>query len=60
VLLPALVTKAVGRHRDRAGTADTPPGTNRAPANPSATTTRAPRNRNAFAALSLPVTGDTA
>ncbi len=47
VPLPSLVTKAVGRHRDRAGTADTPSGTTptSAPANPNTTTRRTDRNR---------------
>src|SRR5262249_43682104 len=42
---PLLVTKAVGRHRERAATADTPPGNapTSAPATPSPTTPRTQR-----------------
>jgi hypothetical protein len=60
VPLPALVTKAVARHRARAGTADTPLGTTptSAPANPS---TKAPRShRKRRIGYARPVTGDTA
>jgi hypothetical protein len=47
VLLPVLVTKAVARQRERAGTADTPRGTTptSAPDNPSTKIPRTDRNR---------------
>jgi hypothetical protein len=62
------VTKAVCRHRGRAGTADTPLGTTptSAPANPNINTPRTHPNRriaapaSLFIQLPLPVTGDTA
>jgi hypothetical protein len=60
--LRAFVTRAVGRHRERAATADTPSGTTptSAPVNPNTTTPRNHRNCNALRALPVPVTGDTA
>ena len=45
VLLALWVTNAVARHRVRAATADTPPGTTSTPATPSTTTTRTGRDR---------------
>src|SRR5262245_34755345 len=56
VSLRPLATQAVVRHRARAGTADTRPGTTpcSAPANPSTTTTRAhPNRRNARSCLDV-------
>src|SRR5262245_3321022 len=55
VLLAALVTKAVARHRPRASTADTPSGTTptSAPANPNSRARRTHRNRRITAPGSL-------
>src|SRR5262245_54758893 len=54
--LRPLVTRAIVRHRARAGTADTRPGTTpcSAPANPSTTTPRTHRNRRIAAPLAVP------
>jgi hypothetical protein len=55
------VAKAVARHPPRPAAAALSDTTgDSAPANPSNTTTTTDRDRNAFPALLVPVTGDTA